>query len=235
MVRWKTVFLIYIFLFILLFLTTSYQVTNKIAESYYRVDFNIVFGSYNFTEREDVSYIEFNNTLYKVLGKRDYKWSVDFYLENTINYVVFPSIFLKVVVKANKTVWGGNVVFHLYLYSNGEKADEMVKAVSIIAGSTPYWARITFGMSYRYLRSGWNNLTAAVVSYWWIPENESVKGNANYTIGPFEVEIGKLKTAFGLQPDYLLPGAVLLLPVSVALEILTRKFRRKLKRIERIK
>ena len=232
MVKWKTVFLIYIFLFILLFLTTSYQVTNKIAESYYRVDFNIVFGSYNFTEREDVSYIEFNNTLYKVLGKRDYKWNVDFYLENTRNYVVFPSIFLKVLVKTNKTT-RGNVVFHLYLYSNGEKSDEMVKAAQVT--NITYWARITFGMSYRYLRSGWNNLTVAVVSYWWVPENESVKGNANYTIGPFEVEIGKLKTAFGLQPDYLLPGAVLLLPVSVALEILTRKFRRKLKRIERIK
>ena len=115
----------------------------------------------------------------------------------------------------------------------GEKSDEMVKAAQVT--NNTYWARITFGMSYRYLRSGWNNLTAAVVSYWWVPENESVKGNANYTIGPFEVEIGKLKTAFGLQPDYLLPGAVLLLPVSVALEILTRKFRRKLKRIERIK
>jgi len=233
MVRWKTVLLIYIFLFILLFLTTSYQVTNKIAESYYRVDHNIVFGSYNFTEREDISYIEFNNTLFKVLGRRDYTWTVEFYLKNRINYVVFPSIFLKVSIKTNKTTWG-HVDFHFYLYSNGEKADEMEKLVQITNNS--YWARITFGMSYRYLRSGWNNLTAAVVSYWWmIPENESVKGNANYTIGPFEVEIGKLKTAFGLQPDYLLPGAVLLLPVSVALEVLTRKFRRKLKRIERIK
>ncbi|MHA1582524.1 MAG: hypothetical protein ACTSYM_08570 [Candidatus Baldrarchaeia archaeon] len=233
MVKWKTVFLIYIFLFILLFLTTSYQVTNKIAESYYRADHDIVFGSYNFTERGDISYIEFNNTLYKVLGRRNYKWNVEFYIENRINYVVIPSIFLKVLIKTNKTTWG-HVDFHLYFYSNGEKADEMEKLVQIT--NNTYWARITFGMSYRYLRSGWNNLTVAVVTYWWMmPENESVKGNANYTIGPFEVEIGKLKTAFGLQPDYLLPGAVLLLPVSVALEILTRKFRRKLKRIERIK
>lgn len=235
MIRWKTVFLIYIFLFILLFLTTSYQVTNKIAESYYRVDHDIVFGSYNFTDRGEISYhsIQYNNTIFKVLGKRYYRWTVEFYLENVRNYVVFPSIFLKVQIKANATPFGGNVVFHFYLYSNGEKADEMVKAASIINGSYPYWARITFGMSYRYLRGGWNNLTAAVISYWWIPENVSVEGNANYTIGPFEVEIGKLKTAFGLQPDYLFPGAVLLLPVSIALEILTRRFRRKLKELKK--
>lgn len=63
----------------------------------------------------------------------------------------------------------------------------------------------------------------------------SAKGTANYTIGPLKVTVGELRTVFGLQPDYLLQGAVLLLSVSVALEILTRRFRKKLKRIERVK
>lgn len=219
----------------MLFFATGYQVSGKVARSYKYEDSKVIFASYNFTESENKTYYTFNNTLHYLISKRHYSWTVIFSLgKSPEHYVVFPYINYTIRLKTNESV-NGRIAFLFNLYVNGKKISEAEQERGFQIASYYAWGKLLLSIrrgSYYLLHRGKNNLTATVTTWWWIPENISVDGHANYTLGPFEVIVGELRTIFGLQPEYLLPGAVLILPISVALEIMTRNVRKKLKRIE---
>jgi len=246
MIKWKTVFLIYIILFSLLVIATSYRVSSTVVDEEEFKDDKIASKSYDWREllekgNKTVVY-KYNRTAYWYNVGR-YRWTVIFKLEKTPeHYRVKYKIYLK-LCKSNTTIEPeelnvAGVFVNLTFYVNGEEV--YYDWADNVASADMYgWLpdppdRV---VNSRVLRKDWNNITVTAYAWLHIYANvsESVNGTASYILGPLKVTVGELKTVFGLQPDVLLPGAILILPLSVALEILTRKFRRKLKRIERIK
>lgn len=246
MVKWKTVLLIYITLFSILVLATSYRVSSKVVNEEEFKDGKIINKDYDWRELlekgNNIIVYKYNRTEYWY-NVGSYRWTVTFKLEKTPeHYRVKYKIYLK-LCNSKTTIEpiesnAAGVFVNLTFYVNSEEiyydwVDNVAPADAFGCLPDP----LDRVVSSKFLRKGWNNVTVTVHAWLHIYANvsESVNGTASYILGPLKVIVGELKTVFGLQPDVLLPGAILILPLSVALEILTRKFRRKLKRIERVK
>jgi len=242
--KWKTVFLIYIISLFLLIMAMSYQVSSKVVNEEDFVDQRVVVSRvYNWTKllaEENRTLVRKGNFTAYFFDVKRYTWSVSFKLEKTPqHYKVKPFLLFKINkehCKASK-LNSISIMINVTFYVNDVETywdwfDAPACGTSITSCFPTYEHRF---IDHKFLHKGWNNVTAVVYAWLWAFPNITATGTSNYTIGPFKVTVMELKTVFGLQPDYLLPAVVLLLPVSVALEILTRKFRRKLKRIERIK
>jgi len=241
MVKWKTVLFIYLFLFLALAMATSYQISSKVVNQEEFVDEEIVTSeNYNWTkllEEENKTVLHRANYTVYLFDEKRFVWTVLFKLEESPqHYRVSATIKIKASQDANMSEPNSaGVAINFTFYANGH---EIFGGGYELAWSVSEWGWFPWPPSNvdpKYLHRGWNNITAVIHACIWIDPDVNVNGTVSYTIGPFKVTVGELKTVFGLQPDYLFPGAVLLLPISVALEIVVRRFRKKLKRIERVK